>query len=209
MKHLVLAFMAAIAVAPASAAGSVEGSADALAAFELLFEQSDNNYEPEPPPRVPPPQPRIVRNARAKTAVPNYQDLKNMAVRAAKQYGVPPNIFCGLITHESQWVVNSRGLAMEYSLGQLLPSTWERHLKKYFPGGSPWDPWTNLSASALFLRQMFELMPPNPESTKWTGALAAYNMGPKRIVDSYNSHRPLPEKGRLYAARVLELSRKY
>ena len=209
MKRLALILMTAIAAPQASNAGSVEGSADALAAFELLFEQPDNDYEPEPPPRVPPPQPRIIKKARANTAAPNYQDLKNMAIRAAKQYGVPPNIFCGLVTHESQWVVNSRGLAKEYSLGQLLPATWERHLKKYFPGGSPWDPWTNLSASALFLRQMYELMPPNSESTKWTGALAAYNMGPKRIVDSYNSRRPLPEKGRLYAARVLELSRKY
>jgi soluble lytic murein transglycosylase-like protein len=94
-----------------------------------------------------------------------------VAREAARQHGVPEDLFLRLVQQESGWntgAVSSKGAL---GLAQLMPGTAQ------LLGVDPMDPAQNLEGGARYLRMQF-----NAFGT-WPLALAAYNAGPGAVED--------------------------
>lgn len=108
-------------------------------------------------------------------------DWQTLARRAARQEGIPANLFIGLVRQESggQRDVISRAGAIGRT--QLMPGT-ARGL-----GVDPRNPWQNLLGGAKYLRQQLDAFGGNVDK-----ALAAYNAGPG-AVQKYGGVPPYAE----------------
>ncbi len=95
-----------------------------------------------------------------------------MARAAARQHGVPEDLFLRLVQQESGW--NSGAISPKGAIGlaQLMPGTAD------LLGVDPTDPQQNLEGGARYLRQQY-----NTFGT-WPLALAAYNAGPQAVTDN-------------------------
>lgn len=98
--------------------------------------------------------------------MPNYH---RVAKRYARQYGIPPNLFLSLISHESGWNPNAVSPAGAVGFGQLMPGTASGL------GVNPNNPRQNLKGSAEYLSDQFHRF------GNWRLALAAYNAGPGAV----------------------------
>jgi hypothetical protein len=110
------------------------------------------------------------------------------AARAARKYGIPVNLFYGLIKNESGWRPGVTSPAGAVGLTQLMPAT-ARGL-----GVDPYNPTQNLEGGARYLSQQYKRF------GTWRQALAAYNAGPGRVQDG--SWLKIPETTR-YVRNVL------
>lgn len=88
---------------------------------------------------------------------------------AARQHGVPEDLFLRLVQQESGW--NDKALSHKGAIGlaQLMPGT-ARVL-----GVDPHDPRQNLEGGARYLAQQYRTF------KSWKLALAAYNAGPHAV----------------------------
>ena len=102
------------------------------------------------------------------------------ARRAARQHGVPEDLFLRLVQQESGWNARARSHKGAIGLAQLMPGT-ARTL-----GVNPHDPHQNLEGGARYLRQQYDTF------RSWRLALAAYNAGPG-AVQKYNGVPPYRE----------------
>ncbi|WP_407493117.1 lytic transglycosylase domain-containing protein [Pseudooceanicola sp. MF1-13] len=102
------------------------------------------------------------------------------ARNAARQHGVPEDLFLRLVQQESGW--NDKALSHKGAIGlaQLMPAT-ARKL-----GVDPHDPRQNLEGGARYLAQQYR------KFKSWRLALAAYNAGPG-AVEKYNGVPPYKE----------------
>ncbi len=100
----------------------------------------------------------------------------NMARTAARQYGVPENLFLRMVQQESDWNPSAVSPKGAIGLAQLMPQT-ARLL-----GVNPIDPRQNLDGGARYLKQQFDTF------GDWRLALAAYNAGPGAV----KKHRGIP-----------------
>jgi len=105
-----------------------------------------------------------------------YQPARN----AARQSGIPVDLFLRLVQRESGWNANAKSHKGALGLAQLMPET-ARLLNV-----DPKDPHANLRGGARYLRMMYERF------GDWRLALAAYNAGPE-AVDKYNGIPPYDE----------------
>lgn len=118
---------------------------------------------------------------------------QNHAAKMADKYGLPRDVFFGLIRTESGWSHTKsdgtilRGTAGELGLGQLKPSTAAEL------GVDPLDPYQNIEGSARYLSQQYHRF--DGDITK---ALAAYNQGAVGSQTGVGISRGLD-----YARRVL------
>lgn len=92
-----------------------------------------------------------------------------LARSAARQNGVPEELFLRLIHQESRFNDKAKSHKGAIGLAQLMPGT-ARSL-----GVDPQDPLQNLQGGAKYLRQQFETF------GSWRLALAAYNAGPGAV----------------------------
>ena len=101
------------------------------------------------------------------------EELVSMARRIATNKGLDPDIFVGMIQHESNFNPNARGAAGEIGLGQIMLSTAldPGYGIKPIKAGDRFDPVSNLNFSADFLKQMLN------ETGDYKSALGAYNAG--------------------------------
>lgn len=90
-----------------------------------------------------------------------------LAESVAAEYGIPANIFTGMIEKESGWNPRAVGPSGDIGLGQLTPVIYKSEQYK----SNPWNPIENLRTSAKFLRDEFNRL------GSWRDALAAYNSG--------------------------------
>jgi soluble lytic murein transglycosylase-like protein len=99
---------------------------------------------------------------------------------AARQHGVPEDLFLRLVQQESGW--NDQALSHKGAIGlaQLMPAT-ARKL-----GVDPHDPRQNLEGGARYLAQQYR------KFKSWRLALAAYNAGPG-AVEKYEGVPPYKE----------------
>ncbi len=98
------------------------------------------------------------------------------AIRMARQYGIPQEIFLSLVQQESGFnprAVSPRGAQ---GLGQLMPGT-----ARELGVTDPFNPEQNLDASARYLRQMLDRF------GDMSLALAAYNAGPTTVRRAGNT----------------------
>jgi hypothetical protein len=110
-------------------------------------------------------------------AVTGPADYVAWATADAEKYEIPVNLFLGMIQHESSWNPNAVSEYGAEGLGQLMPGTAEE-----LGCQNPFDPESNLEASAKYLKQMYD------RYGDWDYALAAYNGGPGNVA----AGEPLP-----------------
>lgn len=94
----------------------------------------------------------------------------DMARDAARQHGVPEELFLRLVQQESNWNPNAMSHKGALGLAQLMPAT-ARAL-----GVNPAVPRQNLEGGARYLARQFR------KFGSWRLALAAYNAGPEAVV---------------------------
>ncbi len=118
-------------------------------------------------------------------SVPTYNGRYNgpylaMARAAARQHGVPEDLFFRLVQQESGWNPNARSHKGALGLAQLMPQT-ARAL-----GVDPYNVQQNLEGGARYLATQYR------KFGNWPHALAAYNAGPG-AVERYNGIPPYKE----------------
>lgn len=102
----------------------------------------------------------------------NYRGVHLETARAAaRQHGVPEDLFLRLVQQESGW--NQAAVSVKGALGlaQLMPGTAARL------GVNASDPQQNLEGGARYLRAMYDRF------GSWRLALAAYNAGPDAVQE--------------------------
>jgi soluble lytic murein transglycosylase-like protein len=125
-------------------------------------------------------------------------DLGALSAQIAQSFGIPVNIFQGVIQNES----GATGAG-----GPIDPSTWNpqavspvgaQGLGQLMPGTAaglgvtnPFDPTQNLTGSAQYLSSLYK------QIGSWTGALQAYNAGP-------GAYAANPNVSAGYASNVLK-----
>lgn len=111
----------------------------------------------------------------------NYRgEYIDMARSAARQHGVPEDLFLRLVQQESNWNPNAKSHKGALGLAQLMPAT-ARTL-----GVDPNKPKQNLEGGARYLAKQYR------KFGSWKLALAAYNAGPK-AVEKYGGIPPYRE----------------
>ena len=103
-----------------------------------------------------------------------------MARTAARQHGVPEDLFLRLVQQESNWNPKAKSHKGALGLAQLMPAT-ARSL-----GVDPAVPRQNLEGGARYLARQFR------KFGSWRLALAAYNAGPE-AVQKYGGVPPYKE----------------
>ncbi|SFA76412.1 Transglycosylase SLT domain-containing protein [Poseidonocella pacifica] len=93
----------------------------------------------------------------------------SLARTAARQHGVPEDLFLRLIQQESGWNVAARSHKGALGLAQLMPGT--AQLLRV----DPHNPVENLQGGARYLAEQYR------EFRDWRLALAAYNAGPAAV----------------------------
>ncbi len=93
--------------------------------------------------------------------------------RLATKYDLSPQLLEALVWQESRWRTGAVSPAGARGLAQLMPGT-ARDL-----GVNPDDPLANLEGGARYLRQQLNTFGGDLEK-----ALAAYNAGPKRVMQA-------------------------
>lgn len=116
--------------------------------------------------------------------------LHALALRAARNAGVPSATFLAMVTEESAWRVDAISPKGALGLAQLMPGT------AVELDVDPLDPVQNLEGGARYLSKQY-----NRFGT-WALALSAYNAGPRRVADLDGNVPDFPET-RGYVARVL------
>ncbi len=130
-------------------------------------------------------QPPKVEVPGAPGSTPVYEGSYNgpylvMARNAARQNGVPEDLFLRLIQQESGWNPNARSHKGALGLAQLMPQTASRL------GVDPYDVAQNLDGGARYLQMQYSAF------GNWPLALAAYNAGPG-AVQRHNGIPPYNE----------------
>lgn len=106
--------------------------------------------------------------------LPTYRGRYNgpyadMARSAARQHGIPEDLFLRLVMQESRFNPKAKSHKGAIGLAQLMPGTAARL------GVDPHDPKQNLEGGARYLKQQYR------EFGSWRLALAAYNAGPGAV----------------------------
>ncbi|TBN43964.1 lytic transglycosylase domain-containing protein [Paracoccus subflavus] len=116
--------------------------------------------------------------------IPAYRgrrsDFIPLARQAARQHGIPEDLFLRLVQQESGWNPRARSHKGATGLAQLMPGTAAKL------GVNPHDPAQNLQGGARYLRMMYN------QFGNWRLALAAYNAGPG-AVQKYGGIPPYRE----------------
>jgi hypothetical protein len=152
-----------------------EGVTELPASAVIAFEPED--YRPPP--------------VRPKPAPPPPPSPRELVERAARRWGLPPEILHSVAEAESGYRQDAVSPKGALGIMQLMPST-SAEL-----GSDPADPAGNVDAGARYLRGLL---------LRYDGglyrALAAYNAGPG-AVDRHGGVPPYPET-QLYVQRVVE-----
>lgn len=121
----------------------------------------------------------------------NYKGVYlETAKAAAREHGVPEDLFLRLIQQESGWNPGAVSVKGATGLAQLMPDT-ANHL-----GVDINDPEENLNGGARYLRMMYDRF------GSWRLALAAYNAGPQAVENAGGV--PDYEETITYVAAILD-----
>lgn len=118
-------------------------------------------------------------------------------VAVAQAYRLEPALLHAVISAESAYDPLAVSRAGAMGLMQLMPATAER-----FGVSNAFDPLANLHGGARYLRQLLD------QFQQLSLALAAYNAGENRVVNSGYTIPPIPET-QTYVSRVLDYYDRY
>ncbi|MEM6727397.1 MAG: lytic transglycosylase domain-containing protein [Pseudomonadota bacterium] len=183
MKHLCVATVVAVLCAPALEAQSTTSSKSRSALFKSQLDVLDNRAAAQYSNSV-----RLTPQAFSVPSaanVPRYNGRYNgpflaMARQAARQHGIPEDLFLRLVQQESGWNAKAKSHKGALGLAQLMPAT-AAYLRV-----DPHDPRQNLEGGARYLKEQYQ------KFGSWRLALAAYNAGPHR-VEQYDGVPPFKE----------------
>ncbi|WP_420797071.1 lytic transglycosylase domain-containing protein [Altericroceibacterium spongiae] len=130
----------------------------------------------------------IADTSRHSAAIPPAYSAKVAELSA--RFDLSPALIEALVWQESRWRKDAISSAGARGLTQLMPDT-AREL-----GVDPRDPFANLEGGARYLREQIDRFDGNIEK-----ALAAYNAGPRRVLDADG----IPEirETKIYVASVM------
>jgi hypothetical protein len=111
--------------------------------------------------------------------------------RAAEETGLPPAFFARLIWQESKFKQRVVSHAGARGVAQFMPGT-----AVMFKLHNPFDPIQSVAASARFLRELFQ------QFGNIGLAAAAYNAGPRRVMDWLAQKGPMPNETRNYVKTI-------
>jgi soluble lytic murein transglycosylase-like protein len=122
----------------------------------------------------------------------NSEVYEPVITSAGERFAVDPDLVRAIIRAESNF--NHRAVSPKGAMGlmQLMPST-----AKEMAVANPFDPVENIHAGVRYLGQLLQLLKQNLPL-----ALAAYNAGPKRIID--RNEIPAIEETQNYVQRVMK-----
>ena len=115
----------------------------------------------------------------------------SMTKEAALRYGLEPEMLAAVVWVESRYCEDALSKKGAVGLGQLMPNT-AREL-----GVDPTIPEQNLDGAARYLTQQWRTF------GRWDLALAAYNAGSNRLIESFDMGKPLPQETQDYVPAVL------
>lgn len=120
-----------------------------------------------------------------------YETYNSPYIETAKQIaienGIPPDLFCALISAESSWIVDNPSPAGALGLGQLMEGT-AREYGCY----DRTDPVSNLTASAKYFKHLYD------KFGSWEYAMVGYNGGEY----SFDPANGIPQFGKEYIELV-------
>lgn len=122
---------------------------------------------------------------------------EELAGQIAGEYGIPANLFKGLITQESQWNLYALSGAGAVGLAQIMPKT------GIGLGVNIHDPVENMTGGAKYLSQLYG------KYGNWTDALSAYNFGPGNYDKYLAGDKPLPKETADYPGKVMAYANGY
>lgn len=123
------------------------------------------------------------------------REIAEAVTEASVRSGLPPDWISAVLSAESGGDPSAVSPAGALGLMQLMPGTWADLRARLGLGSDPFDVRDNVTAGAVYLRQMWDAYGPR-------GFLEAYNAGPARYEVSRAGGRPLPRGARLYAAHI-------
>ncbi len=142
----------------------------------------------------------------------NLEQLRALAYRKALKYNISPRLLESIIWHESGFKIGCLGAAGEFSLGQILPSTWDLMRRSGKIGGNPWLPENNLEAAAMYIRDSYaSLTQKDMAYAARMGyqrehlILSLYNGGRGTLNKYVNASEPLPPKLISYVKSVVKI----
>jgi len=148
------------------------------------------------------------RNSRSS----ELEKLRAIAYSKAVKYNISPKLFEAIIWHESGFQTSCLGAAGEFSLGQILPSTWDLMKRSGKISGSPWSPENNLEAAAIYIRDSYAsltrkdlLYAARMGYQREHLILSLYNGGRGTLNKYVNASRPLPPKLIAYVKNVVKI----
>jgi hypothetical protein len=122
---------------------------------------------------------------------PSRQEFCTLLMSAAKENTLPIGFFVNLIWQESRFVWDAVSSAGALGVAQFMPAVAERLGLR-----NPFDPRQALPASARLLRVLHD------QFGNLGLAAAAYNAGPKRVVDWLAKRGRLPRETRNYVLTI-------
>ena len=201
---IILAFVLAVAAAPAAAAiyslvdenGAARLTELPLEGYMLARNDAPTAALQIDPAAAPTTGTPIRRTARAPAPVPVrviHRPYSDLVAKVAREQQVDAALLHAVVTVESGY--NARALSPKGARGlmQLMPGTAQR-----FGVKDSWNPLQNLRGGARYLRHLLLVFNNNLNL-----ALAAYNAGEGAVIDSGRTIPPYPET-RQYVPRVLE-----
>jgi hypothetical protein len=130
--------------------------------------------------------------------------LEEIFKEAGRRYNIDWRILASLSYRESRLNPRALGGSGEYGLMQIMPNTWNEWAP-LVEVQNPWDPYSNVMVGAAYLsylRGYFRDL--GYADYRW--ALAAYNLGPNRVLqvlDGRGHWQEIPLTQRQYVADIL------
>jgi len=186
MRLFILIFLFFITLVPASNAADLFTFTDEEGATYYTNVPGDDRV------RVPLPVKKAMSQPSSIPSSLNSEVYEPIITSASHRFAVDPALVRAVIRAESNF--NHRAVSPKGAMGlmQLMPST-----AKEMAVANPFDPVENIHAGVRYLGQLLQLLKQNLPL-----ALAAYNAGPKRVID--RNEIPAIEETQNYVQRVMK-----
>lgn len=109
----------------------------------------------------------------------SFPGYRNIIKKESKIRGFDWRFITALIFQESSFNHTAEGEAGAAGLMQLLPST-----AAELGASDPMNPSVNIKAGVKYLKCLFDMFPGETENDRLSFALAAYNIGPRHVIDA-------------------------
>lgn len=127
---------------------------------------------------------------------PEYSEyLAQVILEHSITNGIDPYMMTALLATESEFELHAISEVGAKGFGQLMPV-----VRKMFGVREPFDPYQNIKASCIFIKQLNNQWGDTPYG--WDMTLASYNLGITATRDRMRANKPLPKSVKAYIANI-------